>query len=126
MERCIHDLPAGTCAACAMPIAPRRSDPELEHRGRAADDEVNRANIVRPRVVTALGSLAASGVDNPLRFFVDLCEIEATSREIETWSSRGGAYWTLRHLLDGGAAHHWALDVIEAAIVSAFELTEGD
>lgn len=123
-DRCIHDMLVEQCAVCSGSFVPPvgRGSADDDHRGRPTDDEIARADRLRPQLVEALGVLAAAGVVDPMRFFVDLCEMAATTAGLESWTARTGTYWTIRNIVRGGAARHFTMNVIETAITMVNDL----
>ena len=126
---CIHGIMEGACAFCLSegPTRPRAAagvtaDEPTGHRGHPSASEVERAVRLRPRLVAVLGELVAAGVQRPIPFLADLAQMVAAERSLETWGDGGTPTSTIRGVLDGRAAKHWSLEVLEQTLEAATDL----
>lgn len=131
--RCIHGLDPVTCDHCRRGLAIRRAghpastaDEPAAHRGHPDASEVDRAAGLRPLLIEALGTLAAADIERPLAFFAELARMVAHQEGLESWGPDGSPRKTIQGILDGGAAKHWSMNVLESTIQAVYDLTKED
>lgn len=94
------------------------------HRGHPTHAERLRAASIATRVEHVIASLTQHGFNKgeAFSFILGMLLEVATAEDMERWSSIGGARGTLQGLLDGRAAKHWSMDVIELALAQLEEI----
>lgn len=110
-DTCIHELDPDICGYCKLD-ALMAAEPR-GHRGHPDESEVARADQIRERLIRVLGMLAADGVERPMPFFAEMARLTARELHLEDWGPGGNPVVTIKNILDGHAAKHWSMDVIE-------------